>query len=355
MRIESKQTVEAALAALACLTGLTLPVAAHACATCGCSLSTDAATGYSAMPGWRISLDYTFIPQNQLRSGTHAVSNVVPAAINAAGGSQEVENQTINRYWNLGISYSPNPKWNFSAIVPFVDRGHSTYGNATPDQLTSDNLSGVTSKGLGDIKLIASYQGFLPTRNLGVQLGVKLPTGKYGGQNVLTGANVGRSPVFFSSGPNSANGQALDTSLQPGTGSTDLIVGAYYYQPISQNFDAFVNGQFQVAVVENLRGLGEDFRPGNQATVSVGLRYEENPRIVPQLQINVTRKSSDQGALADTGNTAGTVVYLSPGVTVNVVKNLSVYAFVQKALYSRLSGYQLFPRWSGTVGASYAF
>ncbi|OXI88077.1 hypothetical protein CFB50_05865 [Burkholderia sp. AU33423] len=355
MRIESKKTVDAALAAFACLTGLTLPVAAHACATCGCSLSTDAAMGYSAMPGWRISLDYTFIPQNQLRSGTHAVSAVVPAAINAAGGSQEVENQTINRYWNLGISYSPNPKWNFSAIVPFVDRGHSTYGNATPDQLTPDNLSGVTSKGLGDIKLIASYQGFLPTRNLGVQLGVKLPTGKYGGQNVLTGANVGRSPVFFSSGPNSANGQALDTSLQPGTGSTDLIVGAYYYQPVSQNFDAFINGQFQAAVVENLRGLGEDFRPGNQATVSVGLRYEENPRIVPQLQINVTRKSSDQGALADTGNTAGTVVYLSPGVTVNVVKNLSVYAFVQKALYSRLSGYQLFPRWSGTVGASYAF
>ncbi|MBF5011176.1 hypothetical protein ISO18_16325 [Burkholderia pseudomultivorans] len=29
--------------------------------------------------------------------------------------------------------------------------------------------------------------------------------------------------------------------------------------------------------------------------------------------------------------TAGTVVYLSPGVTVNVVKSLSVYALVQKS------------------------
>ncbi len=355
MRIESNRNIDIAFAALACLMGLTLPVAAHACATCGCSLSTDAAMGYSAMAGWRISLDYTYLPQNQLRNGTSAVSGTVPAAINSNGGSQEVERQTINRYWNLGINYSPNPKWSFGAIVPFVDRGHSTYGNATPDQLTSDNLSGVTSKGLGDIKLIASYQGFLPTHNLGVQLGVKLPTGKYGGQNVLTGATVGRSPVFFSSGPNGANGQALDTSLQPGTGSTDLIVGAYYYQPVSQDFDAFINGQFQSAVIENLRGIGEDYRPGNLATVSFGLRYEANPKIVPQLQINVTRKSSDQGALADTANTAGTVVYLSPGVTVNVVKNLNVYAFVQKSLYSRLSGYQLFPRWSGTVGASYAF
>lgn len=42
--------------------------------------------------------------------------------------------------------------------------------------------------------------------------------------------------------------------------------------------------------------------------VSVGLHYGENSRIVPQLQINVTPKGADQGALADTNNTAGTIV-----------------------------------------------
>ncbi|KWN80969.1 hypothetical protein [Burkholderia ubonensis] len=44
------------------------------------------------------------------------------------------------------------------------------------------------------------------------------------------------------------------------------------------------------------------------AMVSVGLHYGENSRIVPQLQINVTPKGADQGALADTNNTAGTIV-----------------------------------------------
>ncbi|OMW15713.1 hypothetical protein AQ805_07495 [Burkholderia pseudomallei] len=53
-----------------------------------------------------------------------------------------------------------------------------------------------------------------------MQLGTKLRTGKYGSENVVTGAAVGRSPAFFSSGPNGAGGQTLDTSLQPGTGST---------------------------------------------------------------------------------------------------------------------------------------
>lgn len=347
-------------ALLVCATGVFAPVVAQACATCGCSLSTDAAMGYSAIPGWRFSVDYTYLPQNQLRSGTRAVTPAQAAAMNDAGGNQEVERQTINRYINLGISYSPNSSWNFSAIVPYVDRSHTTYGAATSDQLTSDqltsdNISGASASGLGDIKLITSYQGFLPTHNLGVQLGVKLPTGRYGGQNVLTGNTVGRNPVFFNSGPNAAGGQALDTSLQPGTGSTDVILGAYYYQPVSQDFDAFINGQFQAAVHQRLNETGADFRPGNLATMSVGVRYEANPHVVPQLQFNVTRKNADKGALADTTNTAGTVVYLSPGVTVSVAHNVQIYAFLQKALYSNLQGYQLFPRWSGTVGASYAF
>ncbi|MBV8157728.1 MAG: transporter [Dyella sp.] len=329
-------------------------MAAQACATCGCSLSADAAMGYSSMPGWRISLDYSFINQNQLRHGTEAVPASQAAAINDAGGNQEVEKQTINRYYNLGLSYSPNSSWNFSTIVPIIDRSHTTYGNATSDQLTPDNVSGVTASGLGDIKLIGTYQGFLPTRNLGVQLGVKLPTGAYGGQNVVTGATVGR-PVFFSSGPNAAAGQALDASLQPGTGSTDLILGAYYYQPVSQNFDAFVNGQFQAAVMQRLHDFNADYRPGNLLTASTGVRYVINPKVVPQLQFNFTNKRTDQGALADTISTGGSVLYLSPGVTVTVSEHVHMYAFVQKAIYSNLKGYQLFPRWTGNAGVSYAF
>jgi hypothetical protein len=335
--------------------GFLFPAAAFACATCGCSLSTDAATGFSSEPGWRVSADYSFINQNQLRTGSKSVSSARVAGINDAGGDQEVERQTINRYLNLGISYSPNANWNISTVIPIVDRNHTTYGSATSNQLDSSQVSGTSNSRLGDVKLIGSYQGLLPTHNLGIQLGVKLPTGDYGGQNVLTGATVGRNPIFFSNGPNGAAGQALDTSLQPGTGSTDIILGAYYYQPVSQNFDAFVNGQFQSAVAEKLDQRGGDYRPGNLGTLSFGLRYEANPQIVPQVQINLTHKSADQGALADTANTAGTVAYLSPGLTVGVSQGMYVYAFVQKALYSQLSGYQLFPSTTGNVGISYAF
>ncbi|HTR58801.1 MAG TPA: transporter [Casimicrobiaceae bacterium] len=330
---------------------------AHACATCGCSLSADAAMGFSSTAGWQITFQFDTINQNELRSGTHSVSFPEVAQINNDGGDQEVEKQTNNHYYTLGISYSPNADWNFRFQVPWVYRNHTTYGDS-PNPLTPDLISGAYVNDLGDMRFIGSYQGFLPTHNLGVQLGIKLPTGNYGGPNADDTGIAGRHPVAFSYGPNSLNpspDNLLDTSLQPGTGSTDLILGGYYYQAVSQNFDAFISGQYQFAVAHLLDQIGQDFRPGNAVNVSFGLRYEENPHLVPQIQVNYTYKAHDQGTLADTADTAGSVVYVSPGVTAMVAQNMHVYAFVQLPVYSNLQGYQVFPRWTASVGVSYAF
>ena len=333
-----------------------LPLAASACATCGCSLSTDAATGYSTASGWRISLDDTFIDQSQLRHGGSKATpqQVVDQPSDPAAGGGEIEKDTINRYINMNVAYRLNASWGFSMLLPYVGRDHTTYGGQqqpyVPAQIAPDQVSGARVSGIGDVKLLASFQGFLPTHNLGVQFGVKLPTGHYGG-GTADGSLVGH-PVTFRSGP--ATGEALDTSLQAGTGSTDLIVGGYYYQPVSQDFDAFVNGQFQGAVSQRLDTPGADYRPGNLASLSLGLRYEAHANWVPQLQLNLQHKSADQGALADVPDTAGTVAYLSPGISATLAKNLQAYAFVQLPVYSHLSGYQLFPHWTGTVGVSMA-
>jgi hypothetical protein len=88
--------------------------------------------------------------------------------------------------------------------------------------------------------------------------------------------------------------------------------------------------------------------------VSFGVRYEENPKWVPQLQMNLLHKSVDQGALADIYSTAGYVAYVSPGLTAKVTSKLHAYAFAQLPVYSDLVGYQLFPRYTFSVGASYA-
>jgi hypothetical protein len=322
------------------------PLAALACATCGCTLSADGAMGYAVNTGWRINFEYDYIDQDELRHGMHATSaqQVVDAPSLPALDGGEIEHGTLNRYFTLGLGYSPNPDWNLDLRLPYVERGHSTYGvqlqpyqtaETAPGQLSSTRVSG-----LGDARFIASYQGLLAEKNLGLQLGIKLPTGSYG------------TAVKFSSGP--IAGAPLDASLQAGTGSTDLIIGAYYYRAVSENFGAFANVQLQAAIAEAQHQPGDDFRPGNAATLSFGLRYEADPKWVPQLQVNLSRKDRDQGALADVPDTAGTVAYVSPGMTIAVASNLHLYGFVQLPVYSELAGYQLFPHWTAAVGANFA-
>jgi hypothetical protein len=344
MSIHKSRALRATALSLLCCAA---PLTAWGCATCGCTLSADAAAGYSALPGFRLTFEFDYIDQNELRRGTSTATpaQVVNQPSDPSSNGGEIEKQTINRYATLGLNYAPNSSWNFNLLVPYVIRSHTTYGNQEQPYSTAetapDQVSGARFSDLGDLKLIASWQGLLPTHNLGLQLGVKLPTGHYG------------TAINFNSGPNA--GTPLDASLQPGTGSTDVILGAYYYQAVSQDFDAFVNGQFQSAVSHKLDEPGNDFRPGNLEELSFGLRYEAHPQWVPQLQINLTHKSPDQGALADLPDTAGTVAYVSPGVTVHVAGGLHVFAFAQVPVYSNLDGYQVFPRWTASVGGAFAF
>jgi hypothetical protein len=288
--------------------------------------------GYSAMPGWRLSLEYDYIHQDQLRHGTDAVSGVPEG--------NELERETLNRYATLGLDYSPTSDWNIGLRVPYVIRTHSTYGDYDSGEPLPPPSSSRSSS-IGDLRLLGAYQGFLPNHNLGVQLGFKLPTGQYG------------TAVRFNDGP--AAGEPLDASLQPGTGSTDIIVGAYYYQPVGDDFEAFANIQFQSALTTKQHQPGADYRPGNATTLSFGMRYEAQPKWAPQLQMNLTHKGVDQGALADITDTAGYVAYVSPGLTAHVAAGLSVYGFAQLPVYSDLVGYQVFPRYTFSLGATLAF
>ena len=139
------------------------------------------------------------------------------------------------------------------------------------------------------------------------------------------------------------------------TGSTDVILGAFWHQPVSTEVEAFVNAQYQAAIAERLHGAGQDFRVGNTTFASVGVRWQATPALVPQLQVNLSHKSADQGALADHPDSAGTIVYLSPGVTGMLSERVQSFAFVQVPVASHLAGYQLTPRWTGSVGVGYSF
>lgn len=305
------------------------PVAASACSSCGCTLSSDwESQGIAGQPGLRVDLRYDYINQNQLRHGSGAASASALAEALDSGAVGETEQKTTNRYYTLGLDYSPNRNWGVNLQIPYIDREHGTIAAGDSDVSSSHTRS------VGDVRLIGRYQGLSPDGDIGLLLGVKLPTGEYRDN--------------FTSGPIALNPEPdnrLDRSLQPGSGSTDLILGAYRFGSLSRDWDWFAQGLYQFALTTK-----DQYRPGNALNLNAGLRYMDFGSVMPQIQLNAKTGQSDSGQNADTQNSGGQVVYLSPGVTATLSKSVKVYGFVQLPLYQHVEGFQLAPRWNASVG-----
>lgn len=340
---------------------LTLPsIGAFACASCGCSLNTDIGTqGMGMNGGWTVDVRYDSLNQNKLRSGTKSISQ---QAVNAANPSAEVENFTQNNYLTGSLDYNNGETWGLTAVVPFIMRTHSTFGagDGSADGAANANnpsANGYLSQasGIGDMRLIGRYFGFAEQKDWGLQLGVKLPTGS----NSLIVTNNGGTP------------QGVDPGLQLGTGSTDVILGAYRfgYLPQSENWGYFTNFQFQATVkptnvpvsiatlnsVSNGGTGAASYRPGNAFNLNVGINFQGYELFVPTLQLNYVNKKVDSGTAADTLSTGGNLVYLTPGALYNVTDQTQVYANVQLPVYQNVNGYQVVPNYIASVGLRLRF
>jgi len=319
---------------------LAAPLPALACASCGCTLSSDwASMGYSAAPGLQTDIRYDYLDQNQLRSGRNTISPQAASQIVTNGNNQEVEKYTRNQYWTLGADYVFNPNWRLSVQVPITDRAHSTLGTQSDGSTAGPGGGQYDSKytSLGDVKVIGRYQGFTEQHNFGILFGLKLPTGSH----TLTGT---------STDPTAPGPVPIDRGLQPGSGTTDVILGAYYFDTLSKNWDYFAQGIFQAATDSK-----DQYRPGNNVTLTAGLRYMGFEGFTPLLQVNARNVVHDGGINSDPVSTGGTLVYISPGVVVPLGQRASVYGFVQLPVYQNVNGVQLAPRYTASIGLHYSF
>jgi hypothetical protein len=185
------------------------------------------------------------------------------------------------------------------------------------------------------VRVVARYLGFSQAQDWGLQFGLKLPTG-------------GSRDVNFDGGPQ--QGEMIDRGLQPGTGSTDLLIGAFKFGALTETADWFGQAQLQMAIAS-----ASAFRPGNAATATAGVRYRGFAGITPQMQLNARMERRETGSEADTPNSGSTLVYFSPGATFPITPRASVYAFGQVPVYQRVNGTQLEPKWSASLGVHMAF
>lgn len=311
--------------ALAALSG---PGLVHAsCGAAFCMVNTNwELQGIAVQPGLKLDLRYEHVRQNQPRSGSRDV------AVGAIRRHHD-EVSTTNRNVLATLDYTHDQAWGVSASVPYVDRSHFHIHNHRGAQVPEHwDFSRV-----GDVRVLGRYQlrsedAQAATLSFyGINLGLKLPTGDRDLRN--------------------AAGARAERTLQPGTGTTDLVLGGYYTRVLGAS-DAswFVQGLWQTPL-----GSREDYRPGRRATLDIGYRYEASERIGLMLQLNTLWRGRDRGAQAEPADTGGSFVYVSPGVSYALTKGVQVYAFVQKPVYQYVNGVQLTARWSGVLGIATRF
>ncbi len=293
---------------------------ALACSSCGCSLTSDwVNAGLTAQPGLKLDLRYDYVPQTDLRSGGNRLDHTAITFPN----DQEIQRKTYNHYITLGADYSPNQTWGFNIQVQFSHHPHTTIAPGDSD------ISASRSGGLGDIRAIGRFQGFGGSGITGISFGVKLPTGSF--------------RDVFKSGPQA--GGALDRGLQAGSGTVDVLLGAYHFGQLAGHYDYFIQGQGQIPL--NSR---RQYRAGVAGTASIGMNYTGWGAIKPQLQINTHIAAKDSGLESDRDNSGGTQIYLSPGASLRLSDQLTLFSFVQLPLYQYVAGYQLTPKWTLSVG-----
>jgi hypothetical protein len=313
---------------LALAGGLCALVGGTAHASCGsafCVLNTNWSTqGVPSAAGTaRLDLHYEYVNMDKLYQGSKKISQDQDT-------EDTIEQRTINRNLVATLDYAFSNNWSATVSVPWVDRSHSHIADATTDTPTQETWNFTE---LADSRVLANYRfdNPDPTKSYGITFGLKLPTGSYKVTN--------------------ADGVAAERMLQPGTGTTDGIIGAYYSAPgFSHDASWWAQIMYQHAL-----DSADQYKPGDQTTINVGYRYPFTDKFMGMLQLNTLIKGRETGANAEPDVSGSKTVYFSPGLGYQVTPDVQIYSFLQLPIYRYVNGIQLTADWAAVVGATVRF
>lgn len=302
------------------------PGMALACA-CGCGVFNVGLPGLPVTGSTdQYSLQYSLINQNQNQSGV----NNAPAQLNP-------DKQIRTDYLTLFGQHMFNRDWGIMAEVPYWNRHFVTDVNGIPG--LTDHAAGVTPgiqsthvNALSDIRILGMYTGFSPDMSTGLTFGLKLPTGPYAA-----------SPL-------------LDRDTEPGTGTTDLLLGGYQMGNLNTDWNWFMQGLWRHALDHR-----DGYKPGDSLNLVGGLSYngiEKATGIVPLLQLNVMARAHDQGgadAAYGNANSGYKNLYIAPGLLVNLAEHWQLDSTLYLPVARNVNGEQLVPHWMANAGITYLF
>jgi hypothetical protein len=299
------------------------PSLSWACA-CGCSIF-DVGTP-SLIPngaGGTVWFEYDFMNQY---INYHATG--------PASGSANSDKQIKTHFLTVGGRYMFNRDWGAMVTVPYWNRTFRTEGDQ-PSVINQFNHSN-----FGDVRIWGMYTGLSEDMSLGLLAGFKLPTGDH-----------------------TYNHFDRDTSI--GTGSTDLLLGAYKLGDFPSglgNVDLTFRGQpfkwFLQAQYEYPFMSTGNYVPGKEFDGALGTYYnfgQVGPlkELAPMLTLYGAVRSHDQGAEADPPNSGYDRALLAPGFEIKLGV-FRLYSDIEFPVFQYYNGDQLSAPYSIKTILSYS-
>jgi hypothetical protein len=290
------------------------PATAFGCA-CGCGVfDVGTASMFPMHSGVLAFVEYDFMDQNKNWSGT----SQAPAADNP-------DKRIRTDVMNVGLQYQFDRTWGVAVEVPYWNRTFRTTDDDTGDIVQSTHGS------VGDVRIKGIYTGFSPDMSTGLTFGLKLPTG------------------------DSTYAQ-FDPDTEIGSGSTDLLLGAYHLGNLTRDnkWRYFLHAQWDEPLSHKAV-----YRPGREFNANVGGYYEgwqigSTVKVAPMLQLGASYRAHDGGPLAMPDDSGYTRLLVTPGIEVDA-QRVSVYLDVGLPVYTNVSGNQVVSSQFWRLNVSYRF
>ena len=305
---DAGKTCSRLLAATVFLIALT-PSLSWACA-CGCSVF-DVGTP-SLIPngaGGTVWFEYDFMNQY---INWHATQ--------PSSGSNNDDKQIKTHFLNLGAQYMFNRSWGVMLTVPYTIRTFRTQGDG-------NDINEYNHANFGDVRIWGMYTGLSEDMSLGLLAGFKLPTGDH-----------------------TYNDFDRDTSI--GTGSTDLLLGAYKIGNLPRQIgnvgltfrDRPFNWYIQAAYEYPFTTTG-NYTPGKEFNGALGTFYDFGKvgplaELAPFLSVLGSVRTHDLGSEANTPNSGYDRMLLAPGGEIGF-RNFHWYADIEFPIFQFVNGNQL--------------
>jgi len=219
---------------------------------------------------WMLSYRYMFMEMDGMYSGSDAVS---PGQVFAANYTVTPTRMRMDMHM-LGAMFAPSDRVTLMAMLPYtsLEMDHRIFPGAAPLIALNGGSSTFTteSDGVGDLKLSALLNLFKQDAHaLHAGIGFSLPTGSIGEKDLVPGPG-GRLP------------RQLPASMQPGSGTFDLLPSlTYTYQQPCWSAGVQAHGVYRTGENWHDYRLGHQFgvdswlawRPLDWVSLAGGLAY----------------------------------------------------------------------------------